>query len=116
MKQLPGQTLIVFELFQKGSLDKLISEQIAHIPSQQLLSHLWFLEVAFCGVQQQLHHLNCGLGVTVTGFIVGAAVAHNFGLASSATGIGTGPVALAVACGFVVLAVISVANMAKLEG
>lgn len=43
-------------------------------------------------------------------------MAHNFGLASSATGIGTGPVALAVACGFVVLAVISIANMAKLEG
>ena len=59
---------------------------------------------------------NTDSAVTVTGFIVGAAVAHNFGLASSATGIGTGPVALAVACGFVVLAVISVANMAKLEG
>ena len=59
---------------------------------------------------------NTDSAVTVTGFIVGAAVAHNFGLASSATGIGTGPVALAVACGFVVLAVISLANMAKLEG
>ena len=34
LKQLPGQTVIVFELFQKGSLDKLISAQIAHIPSQ----------------------------------------------------------------------------------
>ena len=43
-------------------------------------------------------------------------MAHNFGLASSATGIGTGPVALAVIGGFVVLGVISVANMAKLEG
>ena len=40
---------------------------------------------------------NTDSAVTVTGFIVGAAVAHNFGLASSATGIGTGPVALAVA-------------------
>ena len=59
---------------------------------------------------------NTDSAVTVTGFVVGAAVAHNFGLASSATGIGTGPVALAVIGGFVVLAVISVANMAKMEG
>ena len=58
---------------------------------------------------------NTDSAVTVTGFVVGAAVAHNFGLASSATGIGTGPVALAVVCGFVVLAVISAANMAKVE-
>ena len=59
---------------------------------------------------------NTDSAVTVTGFVVGAAVAHNFGLASSATGIGTGPVALAVIGGFVVLGVISVANFAKLEG
>ena len=58
---------------------------------------------------------NTDSAVTVTGFVVGAAVAHNFGLASSATGIGTGPVALAVVCGLVVLAVISAANMAKVE-
>ena len=59
---------------------------------------------------------NTDSAVTVTGFVVGAAVAHNFGLASSATGIGTGPVALAVIGGFVVLGVISAANFAKLEG
>ena len=59
---------------------------------------------------------NTDSAVTVTGYVVGAAVAHNLGLASSATGIGTGPVALAVAAGFVVLAVISAINMQKLEG
>lgn len=58
---------------------------------------------------------NTDSAVTVTGFIVGAAVAHNFGLASSGTGIGTGPVALTVIAGFVVLAVISVANLQKAE-
>ena len=46
---------------------------------------------------------------------MGAAVSHNFGLASSATGIGTGPVAVAVVIGFVVLAVISVMNLQKLN-
>ena len=59
---------------------------------------------------------NTDSAVTVTGYVVGAAVAHNFGLASSATGIGTGPVALAVVVCFVILAVVSVANMQKLEG
>ena len=59
---------------------------------------------------------NTDSAVTVTGYIVGAAVSHNFGLASSATGIGTGPVAIAVVVGFVVLAVISLMNMQKLEG
>ena len=59
---------------------------------------------------------NTDSAVTVTGFIVGAAVAHNFGLASSTDGIGAGPVALAVGIGFVVLGAISVANMQKLEG
>ncbi len=59
---------------------------------------------------------NTDSAVTVTGFIVGAAVAHNFGLASSAAGIGTGPVAVAVGSGLVVLAAVSVANMQKLEG
>ena len=59
---------------------------------------------------------NTDSAVTVTGFIVGAAISHNFGLASSGAGIGTGPVAAAVAVGFVVLAVISVTNMQKLEG
>lgn len=59
---------------------------------------------------------NTDSAVTVTGYIVGAAVAHNFGLASSGTGIGTGPVAIAVAVGFIVLAAVSVANIQKLEG
>lgn len=59
---------------------------------------------------------NTDSAVTVTGFIVGAAVSHNFGLASSASGIGGGPVAVTVVTGFVVLAVISVMNMQKLEG
>lgn len=59
---------------------------------------------------------NTDSAVTVTGFIVGAAVSHNFGLASSGTGIGAGPVAIAVVVGFVVLGVISVTNMQKLEG
>jgi len=59
---------------------------------------------------------NVDSAVTITGYIVGAAVAHNFGLASSGTGIGTGPVALTVAAGFVVMAVISVMNMQKVEG
>ena len=36
-------------------------------------------------------------------------------MASSAAGIGAGPVALAVAAGFVVLAVVSVMNLQKLE-
>ena len=59
---------------------------------------------------------NTDSAVTVTGFIVGAAVSHNFGLASSAAGIGGGPVAIAVILGLVVLGVISVMNMQKLEG
>ncbi len=59
---------------------------------------------------------NTDSAVTVTGFIVGAAVSHNFGLASSAAGIGAGPVALTVLAGFVVLAAISVANLQKMEG
>lgn len=59
---------------------------------------------------------NTDSAVTVTGFIVGAAVSHNFGLASSGTGIGAGPVAVTVVVGFIVLAVISVMNMQKLEG
>lgn len=56
---------------------------------------------------------NTDSGVTVTGFIVGAAVAHNFGLASSGTGIGAGPVALAVIVGFAALLVISLVNQPK---
>ena len=59
---------------------------------------------------------NTDSAVTVSGYVVGAAVAHNFGLASSGTGIGTGPVAIVVVLCMVVLAVISVANLQKLEG
>ena len=59
---------------------------------------------------------NVDSAVTITGYIVGAAVSHNFGLASSAAGIGAGPVVLTMAVGFVVLAVISVMNLQKVEG
>ena len=59
---------------------------------------------------------NTDSAVTVTGFIVGAAISHNFGLASSASGIGAGPVALTVAVGLIVLAAVSIMNMQKLEG
>lgn len=59
---------------------------------------------------------NTDSAVTVLGFIVGAAVSHNFGLASSAAGIGGGPVAIVVVAGFVVLAAVSVLNTNKLEG
>jgi len=59
---------------------------------------------------------NTDSAVTVLGFIAGAAISHNFGLASSAAGIGTGPTAIAVVLGFIVLTVVSAANMQKLEG
>lgn len=59
---------------------------------------------------------NTDSAVTVLGFIVGAAVSHNFGLASSAAGIGGGPVAIAIAAGFAVLAAVSMLNTNKLEG
>lgn len=58
---------------------------------------------------------NTDSAVTVTGFITGAAISHNFGLASSGDGIGSGPVALAVIAGFAALALISAANMQKLD-
>lgn len=58
---------------------------------------------------------NTDSGVTIMGFLVGAAIAHNFGLASSADGIGSGPVAITVVLGFVVLAVVSVTNLEKIE-
>ena len=58
---------------------------------------------------------NTDSAVTVFGFIVGAAIAHNFGLASSADGIGTGPVAVAMVLGFAVLAAISVSNLERIE-
>ncbi len=58
---------------------------------------------------------NTDSAVTVTGFIVGAAIAHNFGLASSGSGIGSGPVALTVVAGLLALAVISIVNTVKKE-
>lgn len=48
--------------------------------------------------------------VTVFGFIAGAAVSHNFGLASSAKGIGAGPVLWVLIAGVVILAALSVFN------
>ena len=55
---------------------------------------------------------NSDSAVTVTGFIAGAAIAHNFGLASSAKGPTPGGM-IAVVVGFVVLALVSVLNFAK---
>ena len=54
---------------------------------------------------------NTDSAVTVVGFIVGAAISHNFGLASSAAGIGTGPVAWVVTGGFAVLFIVSVVGI-----
>lgn len=57
---------------------------------------------------------NSDSAVTVTGFVVGAAFAHNFGLASS----GDGPTQngmIAVAAALVVLGIITVLNLAKKE-
>ena len=56
---------------------------------------------------------NSDSAVTVLGFVCGAAISHNFGLASSAKGIGSGPVVWVLIAGFVVLAVISVLNARK---
>lgn len=53
---------------------------------------------------------NSDSAVTVFGFIAGAAVSHNFGLASSAKGIGEGPVLWVLIAGFVILAVLSIVN------
>ncbi len=53
---------------------------------------------------------NSDSAVTVFGFIAGAAVSHNFKLASSANGIGEGPVLPVLIAGFVFLAVLSVFN------
>lgn len=58
---------------------------------------------------------NTDSAVTIMGFIVGAAISHNFGLASSADGIGPGPVAVTMILGFVVLAAVSFANLEKIE-
>ena len=53
---------------------------------------------------------NSDSAITVFGFIAGAAVSHNFKLASSASGIGGGPVLWVLIAGFVILALISVFN------
>lgn len=53
---------------------------------------------------------NSDSAVTVFGFLAGAAVSHNFGLASSAKGIGAGPVLWVLIAGFVILAALSVLN------
>ena len=53
---------------------------------------------------------NSDSAVTVFGFIAGAAVSHNFGLASSAKGIGAGPVLWVLIAGFLILAALSVFN------
>lgn len=57
---------------------------------------------------------NTDSAITVLGLVIGAAFAHNFGLASS----GTGPTAngkVAVIIGIVVVAVIAVANTVRME-
>lgn len=56
---------------------------------------------------------NSDSAITVFGFIAGAAVSHNFGLASSGTGIGAGPVWQVLVAGFVILALLSVFNSKK---
>lgn len=53
---------------------------------------------------------NSDSAITVFGFIAGAAVSHNFKLASSGAGIGEGPVLWVLIAGFVFLAVLSVVN------
>lgn len=53
---------------------------------------------------------NSDCAITVFGFIAGAAVSHNYGLASSAKGIGSGPVLWVLIAGFVILTALSVFN------
>lgn len=53
---------------------------------------------------------NSDSALTVLGFIAGAAVSHNFGLASSAKGIGAGPVIWVLIAGFAFLLVLSIFN------
>lgn len=53
---------------------------------------------------------NSDSAVTVLGFLAGAAVSHNFGLASSAAGIGSGPVLWVLIAGFVFLLALSIFN------
>ncbi len=56
---------------------------------------------------------NSDSAVTVFGFMAGAAISHNFGLASSGDGIGKGPVLWVLIAGFVFLALLSVLNSRK---
>lgn len=56
---------------------------------------------------------NTDSGITVCGFVVGAALVHNFKLASSADGIGAGPVLPLLIASVAVLALISIFNIAK---
>ena len=58
---------------------------------------------------------NTDSGITVMGFIAGAAISHNFSLASSAAGIGAGPVAQTMILGFALLAAVSAANLERVE-
>ena len=53
---------------------------------------------------------NSDSALTVLGFLAGAAVSHNFGLASSAKGIGAGPVLWVLIAGFVFLLALSIFN------
>ena len=53
---------------------------------------------------------NSDSAITVLGFIAGAAVSHNLGLASSAKGIGAGPVLWVLIAGFVFLLALSIFN------
>ena len=56
---------------------------------------------------------NSDSAITVFGFIAGAAISHNFGLASSGDGIGKGPVLWVLIAGFIILALLSVLNSSK---
>ena len=53
---------------------------------------------------------NSDSAVTVTGFVFGAALAHNFGTASSAKGPGANGVAAVIAC-YAVLLIVTLANV-----
>lgn len=58
---------------------------------------------------------NSDSAITVLGFVAGAAICHNFNLASSAKGIVGGPVALAVIVGFAVLILMSIFGTVRKE-
>ena len=56
---------------------------------------------------------NTDSAVTVTGFLVGAALAHNFDLVSTSAGIGGGPVLQALAAGLVFFLAVSLTHSAR---